>query len=202
MNGLCATQALGSLQPNPPANLAGIGRGTLALRKLTVLLLTLACILAFQVGSASANSKLNEAYDGLIGIRYEYGGTTTSGFDCSGFTSYVFRKLGVELPRTSKDQFAIGQKVDQANLLEGDLVFFNTSGRGVSHVGIYIGDGNFVHASTSRGVVISGLSDKYYVKRYMGARRVLDDHTYLAVTTSPQEEDETSVLGSAEPEQA
>jgi len=183
------------------------------LRKLTVLLLTFAFVLAFQAGSAAAQTKLEQAFDGLIGVRYQYGGTTPSGFDCSGFTSYVFKKLGIDLPRTSKDQFAIGQKVDQADLIAGDLVFFNTSGHGVSHVGIYIGDGKFVHASSSKGVTITALTDKYYVKRYLGARRIMDNDTYLAVATEPKAEaavsavsaqvaaepaEEVQVIGSAE----
>lgn len=151
------------------------------MRKLTVLLLSFAFLLSFQVGSAFADSKLKETIDPLIGVDYRYGGTTTKGFDCSGFTSYVFRKLGIELPRTSREQFATGKKVAKADLRPGDLVFFNTSGKGVSHVGIYVGDGKFAHSSSSKGVTISSLSDSYYVKRYLGARRVMDTETYERV---------------------
>ena len=71
-----------------------------------------------------------------------------------------------------------GVKVAKEDLREGDLVFFNTSGKGISHVGIYVGDGKFAHASTSKGVVITALSDKYYAKRYVTARRILSDSTY------------------------
>jgi hypothetical protein len=156
------------------------------LRKLTVLLLSFAFLLSFQVGNAFANSKLDETIDPLIGVDYRYGGTTAKGFDCSGFTSYVFKKLGIELPRSSRDQFKIGQKVAKANLRPGDLVFFNTSGKGVSHVGIYIGDNKFAHASTSKGVIITSMDSDYYAKRYLGARRVMDTETYQAVATDPE----------------
>lgn len=150
------------------------------MRKVTVLILALSCLLAFQMGSASAASKLDSTVSKLIGIDYDYGGTTTSGFDCSGFTSYVFKKFEVTLPHSSKSQFAMGNKVDRDDLRAGDLVFFNTTGDGVSHVGIYVGDGKFAHAA-SKGVTISKLSDKYYAQRYLGARRVMDADTYKAV---------------------
>jgi cell wall-associated NlpC family hydrolase len=155
------------------------------LRKVSVLLLSLAFLLAFQVGSAFADSKLDDTIAKVIGVDYDYGGTTTSGFDCSGFTGYVFKKLGVNLPRSSKEQFSRGKKVARNDLRAGDLVFFNTSGHGVSHVGIYVGDGKFAHSSTSKGVTISSLSDDYYAHRYLGARRVMDTDTYQEVATDP-----------------
>lgn len=142
-------------------------------------------MLAFQVGSAFADSKLDNTIGKVIGVDYDYGGTTTGGFDCSGFTGYVFKKLGISLPRSSKEQFQRGKKVARDDLRAGDLVFFNTSGHGVSHVGIYIGDGKFAHASVTRGVTIDSLSADYYVKRYIGARRVMDTDTYQEVATDP-----------------
>lgn len=150
------------------------------MRKVTVLILALTCLLAFQMGSASAASKLDSTVSKLIGIDYDYGGTTTSGFDCSGFTAYVFKKFDVTLPHSSKSQFAMGDKVARDDLRPGDLVFFNTSGSGVSHVGVYVGDNRFAH-SASKGVTISDLDDKYYAKRYLGARRVMDSDTYKSV---------------------
>ncbi|MEK0315431.1 C40 family peptidase [Cohnella sp. 56] len=150
------------------------------MRKVTVLILALTCLLAFQMGSASAASKLDSTVSKLIGIDYDYGGTTTSGFDCSGFTAYVFKKFDVTLPHSSKGQFAMGDKVARDDLRPGDLVFFNTSGSGVSHVGVYVGDNRFAH-SASKGVTISDLDDKYYAKRYLGARRVMDSDTYKSV---------------------
>jgi cell wall-associated NlpC family hydrolase len=161
--------------------------GVTALRKLSVFLFSLAFLLAFQVGSAFADSKLDDTVNKLIGIDYDYGGTTTSGFDCSGFTGYVFKKLGIFLPRTSKEMFNWdeGKKVARDDLRAGDLVFFNTNGSGVSHVGIYVGNNKFAHAA-SKGVSITSMDENYYAKRYLGARRVMDTSTYKKFATEPK----------------
>jgi cell wall-associated NlpC family hydrolase len=114
---------------------------------------------------------------GLIGTPYRYGGTTPQrGFDCSGFTSYVFREsVGVELPRTANDQFLqAGTTVAQHDLAAGDLVFFR-QGRGrIDHVGIYVGEGRFIH-SPSRGgrVRIDALAAPHWTRSYKGAKRLL-----------------------------
>lgn len=108
-----------------------------------------------------------------IGVPYQWGGSTPSGFDCSGFVQYVFKAHGISLPRVSRDQYAAGYAVSKSNLKPGDLVFFNTSGSGVSHLGIYMGNDQFIHASTSKGVIIAQLSSSYWTSRYVGARRVL-----------------------------
>lgn len=126
-----------------------------------------------SMASANSATSLVSTAKSYIGVPYSYGGTTTSGFDCSGFIQYVFKKEGTSLPRTTGQQYNMGQAVAKSSLKTGDLVFFNTNGRGVSHAGIYIGASNFIHASTSKGVMISSIYDPYYWgKRYIGARRV------------------------------
>lgn len=108
-----------------------------------------------------------------IGVPYLWGGSTPSGFDCSGFVQYVFKAHGISLPRVSRDQYTAGYAVSRTNMKPGDLVFFNTSGSGVSHLGIYLGDNQFIHASTSKGVTIALLTSSYWSSRYIGARRVI-----------------------------
>ena len=87
---------------------------------------------------------------------------------------YIFRQSGITLPRTTTEQYKVGTYVSKANLIPGDLVFLqNTYREGISHVGIYIGNGKMIHASSSKGIVISDLSSSYYTKHYYGARRVI-----------------------------
>lgn len=126
--------------------------------------------------------KVKHAVDEVVGTPYKWGGTTVAGFDCSGFILYIFDQYNVDLPRTSKDQAKEGTKVDQADLKHGDLVFFNTNGRDISHAGIYVGDGKFAHSSSSKGVRISKLSEDYYAKRYVTARRVISEEVYADMT--------------------
>lgn len=120
--------------------------------------------------NSSSSQVVNYAYN-FLGKPYVYGANGPNAFDCSGFTTYVYRHFGVSLPRTSSSQFGAGYAVSRNNLAPGDLVFFNTVGY-LGHVGLYIGGGDFIHASSSGSVKISSLSEVYYRSRYAGARRV------------------------------
>lgn len=133
---------------------------------------------------------MDKVIDKAIGTKYVSGGISTNGFDCSGFTMYVFDKIGINLPHQSGSQYQMGTSVSRDEMRPGDLVFFNTSGKGVSHVGIYVGDGQFAHASTTRGVTISSLSDSYYVNRYVGAKRIMSTDAYKTLATDSQDNDD------------
>lgn len=121
------------------------------------------------------NKILLENVDEWYGVRYRTGGNNKSGIDCSGFTVAVYLAMyGIALPRVSRDQYRISRKISTTELKEGDLVFFNTKGSGISHVGVYLGNNKFIHASVSRGVMVSGLLEPYYLQRYYGAGRIDD----------------------------
>lgn len=107
------------------------------------------------------------------GTPYKYGGTTPKGFDCSGYVQYVYKQHGHTLPRTADKQFEAGASVKTNDLRPGDVVFFSTTEKGPSHCGIFVGQGRFIHASSSHGVMVSGLAEKYWKARYLGARRLL-----------------------------
>lgn len=110
-----------------------------------------------------------------IGTKYKYGGESRSGTDCSGFVMQVYKAVyDFKLPRTSRDQHAFCKKIDKKDLKVGDLVFFATgkSSSRVSHVGLYIGNGEFIHASSSKGVIITDLNKNYYVRTFVSAGRV------------------------------
>lgn len=138
-----------------------------------------------MVVNAAASTQVSELVAQLLGYAqsflgtpYVFGGTSPKGFDCSGFTQYCYRLIGISINRTAQNQYANGVPVDKDALMPGDLVFFaNTysSSDAITHVGIYIGNGQFIHAANSQvGVVISELSSSYYSARYYGARHILD----------------------------
>jgi LysM repeat protein len=108
----------------------------------------------------------------LIGTPYVFGGTSSRGIDCSAFVMRVFGLNGIKLPRTADVQYKMGTRVPRGHESAGDLVFFSTYCAGASHVGIYLGAGEFIHASSSRGVTISNLNDSYFRGKYLGAKRI------------------------------
>ncbi len=125
----------------------------------------------------------------LLGIPYRFGGTTVRALDCSAFVQRVFRSIGIGIPRTAREQFKIGRYIDKDEISEGDLVFFNTRSRQYpSHVGIYIGNNQFIHTSRKeRKVSIGNLNEPYYSKRFIGAKRLIE----LEVTTQPADNDKS-----------
>ena len=118
------------------------------------------------------NRSIIRAAYSCIGVPYVFGGTSRGGFDCSGFTQYAYRRAGLELPRMADEQYYAGRRISSSNLRAGDLVFFSTYEAGASHVGIYIGDGQFIHAGSSTGVTVSNMYDGYWGPRYYGACRI------------------------------
>jgi hypothetical protein len=124
----------------------------------------------------SLRDRIMKTAEGFIGIPYQWGGASPDkGFDCSGLTMAVYRLNGLDLPRSSKEQYRIGDAVQRRDLARGDLVFFATTGRkGVSHVGIYDGYGRFIHAPGNGGkICYAALSNPYFSSRYVGGRSYL-----------------------------
>lgn len=133
------------------------------------------------VNKLDIKSKILSQYADWKGVAYRLGGNTKRGIDCSAFVQRTFHdQFGMELPRSTSEQQNIGQTVSRSKLRVGDLVLFKTGVRR-RHVGIYIGNNQFVHASTSNGVVVSKLTDTYWNKRYYGARRVLSDNIKASI---------------------
>jgi cell wall-associated NlpC family hydrolase len=127
-------------------------------------------------GEATVRNEIVETAERFLGLPYQWGGSSTEeGFDCSGLTMAVYQLNGLDLPRTSRDQYSIGAPVDRAELAKGDLVFFAAKTRDkVSHVGVYAGDDRFIHApGKGKTIRVDSLSDRYYVARYVGARKYL-----------------------------
>jgi cell wall-associated NlpC family hydrolase len=129
-----------------------------------------------QVSNPSC--RIPELYENVkqyLGIRYRFGGTTPAGFDCSGFVRFMFGKVfDMKLPRSSREMSNIGTQVDRNELKPGDLVFFHNRGKRINHVGIFVGNGMFVHSSLSKGITRDRLDEKYYDRNFATGVRVLD----------------------------
>ena len=127
-----------------------------------------------QTGVSSVPSSAWQAEaDRWIGTPYHRGGDSRAGADCSGFVQQVYLRVArVSLPRVTQDQFRVGFEVGRSELRPGDLVFFETLGKGVSHVGLMVGGDRFAHASSSKGVIYSRLSETYWNRQFLGARRI------------------------------
>jgi cell wall-associated NlpC family hydrolase len=118
------------------------------------------------------NAKMFEFIDDWYGTPYRLGGTTKKGVDCSAFTQFLFTSVyGLSIPRTAREQYNLTSRISRTQLKEGDLIFFNTRG-GISHVGVYLQNNKFVHASTSGGVMISDVFDEYWARKFVGVGRL------------------------------
>jgi cell wall-associated NlpC family hydrolase len=130
-----------------------------------------------QKASAATPETINLISEGkqYIGTPYKFGAPAgvTYAFDCSSFTQFLFKGLDVDLPRTSSAQATVGETVKKGYLSMGDLVFFNTNGKSISHVAIYAGNNKIIHSSTSKGVTVSSLGTGYWANKYVTAKRVL-----------------------------
>ncbi len=119
-------------------------------------------------------NKMGNIIESYMGTPYKPGGEVKEGMDCSGLVVVVYRQYaGFKLPHDTQKLFKLVKRIDKENLSYGDLVFFSDGWFGVSHVGIYLGGGKFVHATQELGVIVSSLNEDYYQKRYVGARRVI-----------------------------
>ncbi|WML48851.1 C40 family peptidase [Neobacillus sp. PS3-34] len=128
--------------------------------------------------SVSWGQEVTEVGKLYLGNPYKWGGTSQKGFDASGYTQYIFKTSAAKmtLPPSSKEQYKLGKAVKQKDLKEGDLVFFNIDGKGVSFVGIYLNSNQFLAVTVNKGVSIQSLSSKYWKDRYIGAKRVLKEY--------------------------
>jgi cell wall-associated NlpC family hydrolase len=125
------------------------------------------------------NTKMFEFVDDWYGTPYRLGGTTKKGVDCSAFSQFLFASVyGLSIPRTAKEQYNLTSRISRTQLNEGDLIFFNTRG-GISHVGVYLQNNKFVHASTSGGVMISDIFDEYWAKKFVGVGRLKEKESVV-----------------------
>ena len=124
----------------------------------------------------TVRDRLVDAGFNLLGVRYRYGGTSEkTGLDCSALVKNIFEKIGLTLPRTSREQYTRGEKVAKEDLQKGDLIFFSSGGKTPTHVGVYVGNNQFLHAaSKAKKVIVSDLGKTWYDLRYLGARRIME----------------------------
>ena len=126
----------------------------------------------------NSNTKLFGFIEDWYGTPYHFGGSSKDGIDCSAFAgSLMTTVFGIGLPRMAKDQYKVCKRVSKTEMEEGDLVFFHTTRKGISHVGVYLGNNKFVHASLNYGVTISDLSEGYYARKLIAAGRVRQTNT-------------------------
>lgn len=132
---------------------------------------------SMEVKATSIGASIVEYGKQFMSVPYVWGGTSPSGFDCSGFTQYVYKnEAGVSIPRTTDQQYKIGTSVDKSDLQPGDLIFYkNTYRKGISHVGVYAGNDMVLNATTSKGVALVSMDDPYWGPKYAGAKRVLEE---------------------------
>jgi cell wall-associated NlpC family hydrolase len=122
--------------------------------------------------TATQSSKIATLAAKYKGVPYKYGGTTPKAFDCSGFIQYVYREAGIEVPRTTYQQFDAGTRVGKGSLQPGDIIFFACGGQATSHAGLYLGNGKFIHADQTHGVIVSDLNSGYWAGVYQAAVRI------------------------------
>jgi cell wall-associated NlpC family hydrolase len=154
-------------------------------RSVTELFSATVLLVATTVFADSAAELIAREARASLGVKYSFGRSDETRTDCAGLVKRVAAKAGITLPRSSAAQFSAGRRIEASDLAPGDLVFFrNTYKRGVSHVGIYVGAGEFVHAASRRGrVVVSRLDESYFAKRYAGARRVVGEEVEVQPPT-------------------
>ncbi|OLN24246.1 hypothetical protein BTO30_01630 [Domibacillus antri] len=148
-----------------------------------VMFVTLSPLTSFKTEAASATvGEIVTAYGKkFMGVPYVFGGTSPRGFDCSGFTQYIFKNsAGISLPRTAEQQYKIGKAVSKSNLQPGDLIFYaNTYKPGISHVGVYAGGNIVLNATSSSGITLVSMNDSYWGSKYAGAKRVITDQNWF-----------------------
>lgn len=157
--------------PSGKAPVAEVKEDAAAIENCSALQFKYAQILNTEVENLS-NYELYNFIDEWWATRYRYGGQTKAGIDCSAYSGALLSKVyGISTPRTARDMYAISTKISREDLQEGDLVFFNTRG-GVSHVGVYLGNSYFTHASVGNGVTISSLNESYYSRKFIIGGRI------------------------------